>query len=136
MKLITSEFPSFLLRFILWMTEHSWLLCRLMKSLLLYSDVNTLFAFHMISRYYFFRAHSSKKPVIISIHKQWVTNDCWIYSALIFLVLCLPRVMLCSGDRIMPGQVVMETTDTFCSDITGIYASVFVSCLCWKILLC
>ena len=80
------------------MTEHYLLLCRILKSLLLYSDVNKFFTSHIILPDSFFCAHSSMEPVMSSIHKQWITNDCWISSALIFVVSCLLGVMLCSRE--------------------------------------
>ena len=132
MKLIISEFSSFRIISILWATEHSWLLCRLMKSLLLYSDVNIFFTFRIIFPGSFFCARSSKKLVISSIHNQWISNDCWISSALMFVVLFLLGVMLCSGERRITGQVVMDRSYPWCYDYNGTFASALVSFSCWN----
>ena len=132
MKLVISSFLSFWLRSILWATENSWLLCRLLKSLLLYSDVNIFCKFYLIFQDYLFFFHSSKEPVMSSIHNQWITNDFWISSALMFVVSCLIGVILCYGERSMTGQVVMDRIDPWCSDFIGIFASAPVSCFCWN----
>ena len=131
MKFIISSFLLFLIRYILWITEHYWLLCRLLKSLLLYSDVNTFFTFHIIFPDSFFRGHSAEEPVMPLIHKQWITNDCWIPSALVLVVSFLLGVMLCSSERRMTGQLVMDRSDPWCSNSTVIFSSAFVSYYCW-----
>ena len=46
-----------------------------------------------------------------SIHRKFITNDCWISSAIILIFLCVLGGMLCYGDRIMNGQLVMDMTD-------------------------
>ena len=52
-----------------------------MKILLLYSDVNKFYALHIIFTYSFFSAHATKEPVMSSVHKQCITDDCWIYDS-------------------------------------------------------
>ena len=49
-------------------------------------------------------------------------------SALIFVVLCVLGVIICSGDRIMTWQVVMDRTYPWHSDFNVISASAFISC--------
>ena len=65
-----------------------------------------------------------------SIHNQRITNDCWIYIALVFLVSCVLGVMLCSSDQIITGQVVMDSTDNLHYYSTEISASLLVSSYC------
>ena len=136
MRLIISEFPQFRLISILWITENHWILCRLLKSLLLYYDINIFCTFHITLSDYFILYYYYKKPMISLIHKQWVTNYFWISSALLFVVSCVLGVMLYYGNRIITGQVVTERTDTWSSDLTGISASVFVLVLVEIFLLC
>ena len=67
------------------------------------------------------------------IHKQWIINDYWISSALMLVVSCVLGVMICSGKQRIAGQVVIDRTDPWCSDYTGISVSTFVSCSFWNI---
>ena len=131
MKSIISLFPQFILISILRMTEHSWLLFRLLKRLLLYYAENTVFTFHIVFPDYFFCDHSVKEPVISSIYKQWINNYCWVPSALVLVVSFLLGVMLCSSERRMTGQLVMDRSDPWCSNSTVIFSSAFVSYYCW-----
>ena len=119
-KLMLSVFMSFRRISILWMTKYSWVLCRLLKILILYSDVNKFCTFHIIFPDYFFSDHSAKKPVMPSMHNQWISNDWWIYSALIFVVLCILGVILCSGEQRMTEKVVLDWPDPWRSDSTAI----------------
>ena len=66
-----------------------------------------------------------------SIHKQWVTNDCWISSAVIFIVPRILGVMLCSGEQITTGRLVLYRTDPWRFYSTKISASALVYCSCW-----
>ena len=134
MKLVISSFLSFWLRSILWATENSWLLCRLLKSLLLYSDVNIFCKFYLIFQDSLFCFHSAKEPLMSSIHKLWITKYCCISSAFMFVVLCVLGVMLHSREQRMTGELVMDSIDPWYFDSTGISASSFVFCSCWKTL--
>ena len=136
MKLIISTFPSFRLRSILWTIECSCVFCRLLKILFLYYNVNIFFTFHIIFPGYLFCVRSAKEPMISSIHKQGITNNCWITSNLMFVVSCVIGVIIFSGERTMTGQVGMDRTNPWRSGSTGISDSVFVSFSCWKNVLC
>ena len=79
--------------------------------MILYSDVNKFFTFHIIFPYSFFCDHSIKEPVVSLINKQCITNSFWISSALILIFLRVLVIMLCSGKQNITGQVVMDITD-------------------------
>ena len=81
-----------------------------MKTFLLYSYVHTFYKFHIILPDSLFLVHSSKGPVISSIHKQWINNYFCIYSALVLIVSCVLGVILFSVNQIINGQVVMDRT--------------------------
>ena len=136
MRLIISEFPQFWLISILWIIENHWILCRLLKSLLLYYDINRFCTFHITLSDYFILYYSYKKPVISLIHKKWVTNYFWIYSALWFVVSFVLGVMLYYGNQIITGQEVTDRTDPWSSDLTGISDSAFVIVIVEIFLLC
>ena len=129
--MIIYAFIWFIIISIIWTTEHSWVIYRLLKSLLFYHDVNMFSILHIIFPDSFFCDHSVKETVIPSIHKKCITNDCWVSSDLLFVVSYVLGVMLGSGERRMTGQVVMDRTDTWCYDSTGISASAFFTCSCW-----
>ena len=71
-----------------------------------------------------------------SIHNQRITNDCWIYIDLVFLVSCVLGVMLYYGNQIINGQEVTDRTDPWSSDLTGISDSAFVLVIVEIFLLC
>ena len=70
------------------------------RCMLFYYDVNIFCTFHIIFTEYFFNAHSANEHVMSSIHNKWITNDCWIPSALILIVSCVIGVMICSDKQI------------------------------------
>ena len=131
MKLIISAFPWFQLRSIFCRIGHYLVLCSILKSLLLYSNVNKFCTFYIIFPYYFFCEHYYKEPAMSSIHKQWITNNCWTSSSLIFIFSCVLGVMLFHGKVRMTGQVVMDRNVPWRSYSTVFSSSVLVSCSCW-----
>ena len=136
MIFIIPAFPWFKLRSILCRIEHYLVLCSILKSLLLYSDVNKFCTFYIIFPYYFFCEHYDKEPAMSSIHNQCITNNCWISSSLIFIFSCVLGVMLFYGKGRLTGQVVMDRNVPWRSYSTVIYASTLVSCSCWIYFLC
>ena len=135
MKLNIYAFSSFPLRYILWTTKHSLVLCRPLNSLLFYFDVNRFCAFHIVIPDSFFTEYSAKEPLMSSIHKQCITNDIWISRTLVFVVSFAPVGMRCSGNLIMTGKVMIDRSDPLHYYHTEISTSDF-PCSFWKINYC